>query len=146
LIGGRSLQRTDRVEYKPKSAIEPRLELSDPLHEIGVLAVEPPAPDERTHDFDIDGYCSGTAQDTREHRDTLFRKRAQARSTAASPAGFEVAICDFKRVASARPSRNMKSFGKRSRLRLTASFKRFVLTPYRRARSASSITRTPRNK
>src|SRR3989442_1690377 len=60
---------------------------------------------------------------------------------------FKVAICDLEAntsPASARESWNMKCSGKRSRLRFTCSFNRFVVTPYRTARSRSSITRWPR--
>src|SRR6266571_961477 len=53
---------------------------------------------------------------------------------------FEVAICDLKNAPSSEVSWNMKSFGNRGRLRLTCSFRRLVVTPYRTARSASSMT------
>jgi hypothetical protein len=48
---------SDRLEYEAKSAVEPRLWFSDPLYEVGVLAMEPPKSDERTHDLDVD--CHG---------------------------------------------------------------------------------------
>jgi hypothetical protein len=57
---------------------------------------------------------------------------------------FEVAICDLKRATSSEVNWNMKSSGKRDRLRLTCSFIRLVVTPYRTARSASSRTLCPR--
>jgi len=60
--------------------------------------------------------------------------------------GFAVAICDIKAPCSVAESRNMKSCGKRSALRLTASFRRAVVTlkrvlisvPSRRSISRSS--------
>jgi hypothetical protein len=57
---------------------------------------------------------------------------------------FEVANCDLKTAASAWVSRNMKSFGNRSALRLTASFKRLVVVPHKSARSRSMRTFSPR--
>jgi hypothetical protein len=52
-----------------------------------------------------------------------------------------VAECDrFSASISARESLNIKSSGNRSALRLTCSFNRLVVTPYRVASSASSKT------
>src|SRR4030042_289626 len=57
---------------------------------------------------------------------------------------FDIAICDVKQAASSPVSWNIKSSGNRLRLRLTASLKRKVGTPYRAARSRSKITLLPR--
>ena len=61
-----------------------------------------------------------------------------------SPSSFKVANCDLEDSASSRVSWNIKSSGKRSILRFTCSFRRFVSTPYNRAKSRSSITCLPR--
>lgn len=55
---------------------------------------------------------------------------------------FKVAICDLEH--SSLESSNMKSSGNLLILRLTCSFRRFVSTPYNRARSLSIITCWPR--
>lgn len=57
---------------------------------------------------------------------------------------IEVAICDLNAAFSVSLNRNMKSAGKRARLRFTCSLKRFVVTPYSAARSASITTLWPR--
>jgi hypothetical protein len=57
---------------------------------------------------------------------------------------FEVAFCDLKFSSSFLFKRNMKSAGKRRRLRFTCSFSLFTATPYSCARSSSRITRLPR--
>jgi len=59
---------------------------------------------------------------------------------------LEVPICDFKLVISTRFNRNAKSSGKRFALRFTAWFSALVVTPYKRAKSASNITRWRRTR
>ena len=56
---------------------------------------------------------------------------------------FDIAICDFKKSNSSLVNWNMKSLGNRSILRFTCSFRRRVSTPYRKAKSESSITCCP---
>ena len=57
------------------------------------------------------------------------------------PGFFAIAFCDIKAVNSSRVTGNAKSSGNRRRLRLTASLKRCVGTPYSLARSESKMTR-----
>ena len=64
--------------------------------------------------------------------------------SANAPNSFEVANCDLKLSMSSCERRNMNRAGKRATLRLTCSFRRFVVTPYSKARSLSSMTWTPR--
>jgi|ERR1700691_302007 hypothetical protein len=57
-----------------------------------------------------------------------------------------VANCDRIMFASPAESRNMKVSGNLFRLRLTASLRRFVGTPYNAAKSESSMTFCPRTR
>lgn len=71
------------------------------------------------------------------NRDELSRSESEA-------CKLEIANCDLKFSNSIAVNCNAKSLGKRERLRWNASLKRVVLTPYNRAKSASSTTRCPR--
>jgi hypothetical protein len=82
------LQCSYSVEYESESVVEPRLQLRDPLHEIGVLAVEAPKANERAHDLNVDCHGPWAAQNTGEHRDALFCERAGCGSTPAASGGL----------------------------------------------------------
>jgi len=95
-------------------------------------------PDHKDADFDgpwgVEHACC--------HDCTVFCERKRPILDVA--AAFEVTVCDLKVSTSSQVSWNMKSGGKRLALRLTCSFRRLAVTPYRAARSWLSITLRPR--
>src|SRR3989338_7394435 len=119
--------------------------------QIGEFAGQPcvrsqqlPESHEGPYDFNVDLDGTRTPQDAGEHRHALLGEGVGRRARPPRPTGFDIANCDIKPSHSSWVSGNMKSSGKRSMLRFTASLRRNVSTSYSSARSRSSITLRPR--